>query len=149
MRKIINSTYITAHMIGPGGDEIESVTDAGLLEREDALAALSNGITAALSGTGSLVLLEGPAGLGKTELVAVACEEAARNGLEVLRAHGGQVERDVALGAARQLFAPISALPADERSRSSPGPRRWLRVRSGLGTAAPTAADVRHRPDLR
>ncbi len=98
---------------------MSAVTETGvegyLLERDGDVAILHEAVSAALSGTGALVLVEAAAGLGKTELLTVACEHATRAGLDVHRAHGGQVEREVALSAARQLFAPVAALPADER----------------------------------
>src|SRR3954467_9155987 len=89
-----------------------------LLERDGEFDALRSALaTAARAGTGALVYVEAPAGLGKTELLAGACAEGEQRGVTVLRAHGGHVERDVALGAARQLFAPVAALPSDERDK--------------------------------
>src|SRR4051812_103038 len=48
---------------------------AGLIEREDALAVLAERLEAAGGGHGSLVLVSGEAGGGKTELVRAFCAE--------------------------------------------------------------------------
>ncbi|UTI65168.1 AAA family ATPase [Paraconexibacter antarcticus] len=64
--------------------------------------------------TGGLLLVEGPAGIGKSSLLS----EAARRGLatrRVLQARGTLLEVNYAFGVARQLFE--SALRGSERSR--------------------------------
>ena len=115
-----------------------------LLERDAELAALREAIATARAGNGALVYVEAPAGLGKTELLTTICAEAARDG-DVLRAHGGQVERDVALGVARQLFAPVAALSAGERAKLLSGAAALAAGPLGLAEAAradaPAAAD--------
>lgn len=118
-----------------------------LLERDGEFDALRSALATAVgTGTGALVYVEGVAGLGKTELLTGACAEAERLGVTVLQAHGGHVERDVALGAARQLFAPVAALPAAERDKLMSGAAALAAGPLGLGggvTAgdAPAAAD--------
>src|SRR3954467_7947759 len=87
----------------------------GLLERQGELDVLRTATDSARAGSGALVFVEAPAGMGKTELLSAACEEAGAAGLQVLRARGGQVERDVALGAARQLVAPAARPPHPQR----------------------------------
>jgi ATP/maltotriose-dependent transcriptional regulator MalT len=78
-------------------------TTAGLLEREAELAALERLIDDAEDGRGRVVLIEGPAGIGKTRLLAEARERAARR-MTVLSARCGELERDLSFGAVRQLF---------------------------------------------
>lgn len=75
-----------------------------LLEREAELGRLAVAIDRAAAGHGSVVHLEGPAGIGKTELLDVARELAGTRGLAIHRARGGELERDFAFGIVRGLF---------------------------------------------
>src|SRR5829696_3151304 len=112
----------------------------GLLERQGELDALRGAMDSARAGTGALVYVEAPAGLGKTELLTAACEEASARGVEVLRARGGHVEREVALGAARQLFAPVAAMAPAERDSLLSGAAAL--AAGPLGLTAPAEADA-------
>ncbi len=88
-----------------------------LLEREDELDAVGEVLGSVTRGLGGVVLLRGPGGIGKSRLLAAACEQAAAAGLTVLRASGGELERDFAFGVARQLFEPaLTRLPAGDRA---------------------------------
>ena len=49
-------------------------------------------------------MIEGPAGIGKTALLAQTREAAAEAGLQVLSARGHELEHEFAFGVARQLF---------------------------------------------
>src|SRR5262245_49434545 len=58
----------------------------------------------------------GPAGIGKSALLAELVEAADEDGITVLRARGTELERDFAFGIARQLFEPaLASLPEGER----------------------------------
>ncbi|HEY1818338.1 MAG TPA: AAA family ATPase, partial [Trebonia sp.] len=81
----------------------------GLYERETELAALSRALTAARSGAGGLVVLEGPAGIGKSRLLAEARRMADALGLTVLAARGIDLERDASFSVAADLFAATLA----------------------------------------
>ncbi len=81
-------------------------TEAGLLERDAELAALEAAIEDARRGAGTLVVVEGPAGIGKTRLLRAARERAAASGMAVLTARGSELERDFPLGVVRQLLEP-------------------------------------------
>src|SRR6266511_665715 len=76
-----------------------------LLERERELALIDQTLDAAAEGRGSTMLVRGPAGIGKSELLSAASLRAAGRGFETLRARGGEFERSFAFGIARQLFA--------------------------------------------
>jgi DNA-binding CsgD family transcriptional regulator len=78
-----------------------------LLERDDELALIDEAIGAAVEGRGSVTLVRGPAGIGKSELLSAAAARAAGNGLEALAARGGEFERSFGFGIARQLFGPV------------------------------------------
>ncbi|MGH3171176.1 MAG: ATP-binding protein, partial [Trebonia sp.] len=90
----------------------------GLYERETELGALSAALSAARSGAGSLVVIEGPAGIGKSRLLAEARVLAGALGVAVLSASGIELERDASLGVAGELFTPVLApASAGERAR--------------------------------
>jgi DNA-binding CsgD family transcriptional regulator/tetratricopeptide (TPR) repeat protein len=78
-----------------------------LLERDGERARLATALDAAGAGRGSLILVEGEAGLGKSALLALAAELALERGLRVLAAYGGVLEQDVAWGVVRQLLEPV------------------------------------------
>lgn len=101
---------------------------ARLLERERELRLLDRAIADDLAGGAGLVLIEGPAGIGKSRLVAEARRRASAQGLLTLSARGSELERDFPFGVVRQLLEPRLA---DEELRD--------RVLTG---AARTAAPV-------
>ena len=68
-----------------------------LLERDAELAALDEVVAAAAAGQGRFVLIEGPAGIGKTGLLADLRERAAGAGLRVLSARVGRARARVRL----------------------------------------------------
>ena len=75
-----------------------------LLEREAELDRIAELLDAAREGSGALVVVTGPAGIGKTRLVRAARVEAEERGARVLAARGAELERDYAFGVARQWF---------------------------------------------
>ena len=86
-----------------------------MLERDSELALLDAGVSMALAGSGGIVVVQGPAGIGKSRILAAVGEPARGESILVLRARGGELERDFAFGVVRQLFEPVlSALgPAE------------------------------------
>jgi tetratricopeptide (TPR) repeat protein len=79
------------------------VTATALLDRDRELAALDALTDDARAGRGRLVLIEGPAGIGKSGLLADLRERAAA-GSRVLAARASELEREFAFGIVRQLF---------------------------------------------
>ena len=77
-----------------------------LFERERELGVLDRAIAGTVGGSAGLVIVEGPAGIGKSRLVAEARARAAERGVLVLAARGGELERDFPFGVVRQLFEP-------------------------------------------
>lgn len=90
----------------------------GLLERSGELAALAAGVASARAGSGRLLIVDGPAGIGKTALMGHAGEAAADAGMRPLEACGHELERPFALGVARQLLEPV----LHDGRRRSPDP---------------------------
>src|ERR1700760_2837470 len=79
-----------------------------ILERDAELAALAAAIAAAEAGHGTLALVEGPAGIGKTTLLRAACRGPwGPWGLRVLTARGLALEQGFSYGIVRQLLDPV------------------------------------------
>ena len=110
----------------------------GLWERESEVAALGAALDAAARGTGQLVLIEGPAGIGKSRLLAVARSLAAERHLPVLTARGLELDREVPFGVARQLFVPpLLRASGSERASLLAGPAALAEpLLDGLDAAA-------------
>ena len=90
-----------------------------LFEREVELAAADRALDRVAGGTGAVLVLSGPAGIGKSELLAAVQAAALARGFGVLRARGSEFEEEIAFGIARQLFEPMLRA-------ASPGERRRL-----------------------
>lgn len=78
--------------------------EIGLLERDEELARLEAGIAAARTGSGGLLLIEGPGGIGKSALLAAAAALAAERGVARLSARATEIERELPFGAIGQLL---------------------------------------------
>jgi len=89
--------------------------EPALLERRGELEAIETVLAAAQGGSGRCLVLWGGAGLGKSRLVAAACDAARGRSLSVLRARGGELERDFTFGVAVQLFEPLLSAPGSDR----------------------------------
>ena len=89
-----------------------------LLEREPQLTRLRRAVAAAAAGTGSVVLIEGPAGIGKTALLLAGRQLAEQGGLRFLRARCSELEQEFAFGVVRQLLETVLAR-ADETERAA------------------------------
>ena len=89
-----------------------------LLERVDALECIEERVVLAAAGHGSILTIQGRPGEGKSALLLAACELAASRGLRVCRARGSELEREFALGGARQLLEPaVNSLLEPDRAR--------------------------------
>src|SRR6516225_5760308 len=99
-----------------------------MLERSEELAALSAAAAAAAAGHGALVLVEGPAGIGKTTLLRAEC----RGDLRILTARGLALERGFPYGIVRQLLDPV---------RAAAGPAGWQRLLDGAAGLAARVFD--------
>src|SRR5688572_6079930 len=93
-------------------------TQPALLERETELAALEQALDDARRGAGRLLVIDGPAGIGKTRLMRELRESAGRVGMRVLAARGSELERDFPFAIVRQLFEPpLATASAAERAQ--------------------------------
>ncbi|HEY8582816.1 MAG TPA: AAA family ATPase, partial [Capillimicrobium sp.] len=88
-----------------------------LVERDgecEAVDAAVEGATAA----GGVLLVEGPAGIGKTQLLARVRAQSAARGFATLAARGVELERDYAFGVVHQLYVP-ELLRRDDAGRDA------------------------------
>ena len=123
--------------------------DAPLLERDHELERIQDRLHQAAEGRGGALVVEGPAGIGKTTLLAAARGAAEDGGFRVLRGRGAELEREFAFGAVRQLFEPLLGQASTaERASLLDGPAglaaRLLRLpgaRTPTDDAAPDAPD--------
>ncbi len=81
--------------------------DSPLVEREAELAALEG----LFDGGGAVVVVEGPAGIGKSRLIDELRARSAARGMGRIVARGGELERDFPFGVVRQLFEPALLRP--------------------------------------
>ena len=82
-----------------------------LLERDAERTAVGDALDDARLGRGSVLLVEGPAGIGKTAILRLAHALAPAAGAGTLEASAGELERDFPFGVVRQLFEPVLTGP--------------------------------------
>ena len=100
------------------GAEAMSVRAASgpLLERERELDEIGRLLTEVCSGAGELLVVESPAGVGKTRLLEAVCDTGRERGMVVLAAAASELERDLAFGVVRSLFeVPLARLTTGRR----------------------------------
>src|SRR5690349_8054496 len=114
-----------------------------LVQRDAELAMLDHRLAQVCAGTGGVIVVEGPAGIGKSSLLAEAGGSAAEAGLRVLSAWGGPLEYDAGWGIARQLFAPLRQSPEwDALATGAAAPAR--RALDAEGADPAPAGDAMH-----
>lgn len=98
-----------------------------LIERDAELTVLAEAVRAACAGSGSLSLVRGPLGIGRSALLHAAGDLAVDQGMRVLRAGASPTEQDFADGVVRQLLEPVHDDPlADDGVDAVP--QRWRRL---------------------
>ena len=106
-----------------------------LVERDSELAELSHRLEAVRAGAGSVVVIEGPAGVGKSVLLDFACSRASDQEIRVLTGRGSEFEQAYPWGVVRALFAPALGGSDAERGRLLAGAARLADVALGLRPA--------------
>ena len=86
------------------------------LGRDGELATLREAVGTALEGRGTVVVIEGPPGIGKTTLLGAAAQDAAAREAAVLVARGDPLAVDQPLDALRELLGRAAADPAVVRA---------------------------------
>lgn len=103
-----------------------------LWERGGELAVIEERIEAACAGGGGLLVVAGPAGIGKSSLLDAAAAATAGQRMRVLRARGGPLEADFSYGIVRQLLEPL---------RATAGAQRWAELTRGAAGLAAIVLD--------
>jgi DNA-binding CsgD family transcriptional regulator/tetratricopeptide (TPR) repeat protein len=111
-----------------------------LLERESELEDLAAALRAVSTGNGRVLIIEGPAGIGKTRLLEEVRRRAIRRHMTVLAARGQELEREFPYGVVRQLFEP----PLAHASRH----KRRTYLAGAASHAAPVVASSRFEERL-
>ncbi len=91
----------------PGGT-IAAAGSTDLVERARETAVLRRAVDDLAAGTPGCVLVEGPAGIGKSRLLLEASRLATQVGARVLSARASQMEQSFGFGAVRQLLDPCT-----------------------------------------
>ena len=104
-----------------------------LLERDAELAALAARLDGAGTGGGALMVVEGPAGIGKTSLLAATAQAAREREMTLLHARGAPLEQTFSFGIARQLLEPV---------RASCGRAEWAELTAGAAALAARALEA-------
>ncbi|WP_367321855.1 BTAD domain-containing putative transcriptional regulator [Streptomyces sp. HUAS ZL42] len=93
---------------GPTGPVPRPARRADLLvDRDLQLAELRDSLRSALDGRPRVVIVEGPAGMGKSRLLEEVADLAAAERVTTLTARGSQREKDYGFGGVRQLFERV------------------------------------------
>ena len=79
-----------------------------LLDRDSELGSIEDALRSARTGEGAGLLIEGPAGIGKSALLEAAAAIASGSGMTVASAAGSEAH-EVGFGVARMLLAPVLA----------------------------------------
>ncbi len=111
---------------------------ARMLEREHELRQIDEAIAAATHGSGALLVVEGPAGIGKSSLLRAARQRARAAGAAVLQAAGRELEHRYPFGVVLELFERSGAA-AIQREAAQAIPLVAL-----LGARRPTVEEAPH-----
>ena len=88
-----------------------------MVDRGAEVSAIAAAVALAPAGSGGVLVVRGPAGIGKSALLRVAERLAEEEGVIVLRARAAPFEREFPYGVVRQLFEPVLTrgdLPMEE-----------------------------------
>ena len=113
-----------------------------LLERESELAELAGALAATRAGSGGLILVEGPAGIGKSGLLAATCSLAEEAGVVIARSRGSELEAQFAFGVVRQLFEPLLRERSRQRARLLRGAAALAAEVVGAGAVGSSRTEV-------
>jgi DNA-binding CsgD family transcriptional regulator len=117
----------------------------GLLDREAEVSAVAAAVALAPARNGGVLVVRGPAGIGKSALLRVSERLADEQSVMVLRARAAPFERGFPYGVVRQLFEPVLArgdLAAGELFSGSAARARTVLDDEPRGSVAPDSLFV-------
>ena len=120
-------TAFAAYDVGGSNWSLRGAQDLAVIGRERELASLSEGLGRARAGVGSVIVLEGDAGIGKTTLLSCVTAQASGSDTIVLVGAGDSTDQTTAYLAWRRVIRSLAAhsdLPIRERVASSRDPPR-------------------------
>jgi DNA-binding CsgD family transcriptional regulator len=119
---------------------LSGVAVGRLFEREVELARVDGLLDQTSNGVGAVVVVQGAAGIGKSELLAVVRARSEERRFGVLRARGSEFEGEIAFGVALQLFEPmLRGASAAQRRRLLSGVARVGARALGVEAGEPPA----------
>ena len=83
-----------------------------MLDREQELAECIDALRRAVEGRGSILVVQGPAGIGKSELLGALRQSSRGLGFRAMSARGLEMQSSIAFGGMRQLLEPAFRGPA-------------------------------------
>jgi DNA-binding CsgD family transcriptional regulator/exonuclease VII small subunit len=125
-------------------DSPPAAKDPNLLERESELDALDQALADAVGGRGSVVVIEGPPGIGKSSLVTSCIELARERDMYTVSVRATELERSYPYGIVRQSADSVALdKPDEERSALFTGAARLA-----LPILDPASAEEADNPEL-
>jgi DNA-binding CsgD family transcriptional regulator len=125
-------------------DSLPTTPESELLERESELAALDHALGAAVDGSGSVVAIEGPPGIGKSSLVTRCLERARERDMYTISVRATELERSYPYGIVRQSADSVALdKTSEERSALFTGAARLA-----LPILDPASAEDADSPEL-
>lgn len=110
-----------------------TAADSGILERDGDLDSCSAVLDRVRARAGATVVVEGAAGIGKSELLARICAESAVRGITPLVVRGNHRDQTLAFGGVRTLLARwVAGHSAKDRQELFAGAAAFARVPLGL-----------------
>ncbi|MEY2570894.1 MAG: hypothetical protein QOE63_1244 [Acidimicrobiaceae bacterium] len=103
-----------------------------LFDRDDELEQLDRLVRSTSGGDAAVCAIEGPAGIGKSRLLAAVRERASEHGMQVLAARASDFEQGFGFGVVRQLLEPAAQADLDGSLSGAAAPARAI-----LGGAIP------------
>jgi hypothetical protein len=93
-----------------------------IVERQDELGRAVAALDLIAVGEGRVISIEGPAGIGKSTLLAAIREQAGERGYRIFAARGGEMEIDFPFGVVRQLFEAAAAGASEQAFAGAAAP---------------------------
>jgi DNA-binding CsgD family transcriptional regulator len=133
-------------LVGARGDGADAARLA-LIERDQAWKRAAQAIGDARAGYGSVLLFEGPSGVGKSGLIAAICALAGESGMQILSAAGRRRETNFPFGVVLELMDDyVRRAKADEPQTANVEPRVGSLSDAIRKAAAPFAPGERAAP---